>query len=52
MSYGTIIRLSEDLMEPLERLREERCDKNIAATTRALLRQALKSRGLYEMEEV
>jgi len=51
MDYGRTIRLSEDLMEPLEKVRRERYDKNIAQTTRALLREVLKSRGLLIEED-
>ena len=47
---GLKIHLSEDLIEPLELVRVERCDKSVGSTARALLRQILISRGLLDIE--
>jgi len=47
---GTTAFITPDLLPLIDRVKVERGDESRSHTVRVLLREALKSRGLYELE--
>jgi len=47
---GVPVWISADLLDPLEKVRQEECAPNLGVTVRLLLRQVLVRRGFLSME--